>query len=167
MSAPASKKQRTTPQYELLYWPGLPGRGEFVRLPLEAAGVAYSDVCNEQKEGINQLLKLIDSKSEGDSSNPPNFAPPVLRIPGAAKDGSALMIHQTPAILTYLAPQIGMVPKDDEGGVAHVAQMALTALDMNNEAHDTHHPVGVALVSVVARFPVYVRASSTNGAVVL
>jgi glutathione S-transferase len=26
--------------YELHYWPGIPGRGEFVRLALEAAGAA-------------------------------------------------------------------------------------------------------------------------------
>jgi hypothetical protein len=27
--------------YELYYWPGIQGRGEFVRLALEAAGAAY------------------------------------------------------------------------------------------------------------------------------
>ena len=147
MSGPASKKQRTLPQFELLYWPTVPGRGEFVRLPLEAAGVAYNDICNEQKNGMGQLSKLIDSSSTGDSEgNPPSFAPPILRVPGAGKDGTNLIIHQTPAILSYLAPQIGMVPEGDDGAAAHVAQIALTALDLNNEAHDTHHPVGVSLV---------------------
>ena len=147
MSGPASKKQRTLPQFELLYWPTIPGRGEFIRLPLEAAGVAYNDICNEQKTGMGQLSKLIDSSSIGDSDgNPPSFAPPILRVPGAGKDGTNLVIHQTPVILSYLAPQIGMVPEGDDGAAAHVAQIALTALDMNNEAHDTHHPVGVSLV---------------------
>ena len=148
MSAPASKKQRTMPQYELLYWPGIPGRGEFIRLPFEATGTAYNDICNEQENGTSELKKLIDPSSTRDSDgNPPCFAPPLLRVPGAGKDGSALVIHQTPAILAYLASQIGMVPKGDEGAAAHVAQIALTALDLNNEAHDTHHPVGISLVS--------------------
>ena len=31
--------------YRLYYWPGLPGRGEFVRLVLEQAGAAYVDVA--------------------------------------------------------------------------------------------------------------------------
>ncbi|MCJ1328883.1 hypothetical protein MMC10_005560 [Thelotrema lepadinum] len=146
MSGPASKKQRTMPQFELLYWPTMPGRGEFIRLPLEATGVAYNDVCNEQKSGMGQLSKLIDSSSTSDSDgNPVAFAPPVLRVTGAGKDGTSLVIHQTPAILAYLAPQIGMVPEDDAGAAAYVAQIALTALDLNNETHDTHHPVGVSL----------------------
>ena len=31
------------PEYELLYWPGIQGRGEFVRLAFEDAGVPYDD----------------------------------------------------------------------------------------------------------------------------
>lgn len=37
MSAePETKKARLEANYELLYWPGIPGRGEYIRLPLEA-----------------------------------------------------------------------------------------------------------------------------------
>lgn len=32
-------------KYELYYWPGLQGRGEFVRLALEDAGAHYTDVA--------------------------------------------------------------------------------------------------------------------------
>jgi hypothetical protein len=46
-----NKKARTHPPYELLYWPGIPGRGEFIRLAFEAAGVSYKDVSNESKDG--------------------------------------------------------------------------------------------------------------------
>ena len=31
--------------YDLYYWPGIQGRGEFVRLALEAAGADYRDVA--------------------------------------------------------------------------------------------------------------------------
>ena len=32
-------------RYELYYWPGIQGRGEFVRLTLEEAGADYDDVA--------------------------------------------------------------------------------------------------------------------------
>lgn len=47
----ANKKARTNPPYELLYWPGIPGRGEFIRLAFEAAGVSYKDTANESEDG--------------------------------------------------------------------------------------------------------------------
>jgi len=145
MSGPATKKQRTQPTYELIYWGGIPGRGEYIRLPLEASGAAYSDPGNEKNNGNKDVLSLIDQKSLGDDDgNPPVFAPPALRIPGAGKDGKSLLIHQTPTILQYLGPKIGMVPEDDAGQM-HVEQMTQTALDLSNEAHDVHHPVAVGL----------------------
>ena len=41
--------------YELYYWPEIQGRGEFVRLALEAAGAAYVDVARERAaaEGLD------------------------------------------------------------------------------------------------------------------
>lgn len=47
----SNKKARTDPAYELLYWPGIPGRGEFIRLAFEAAGVPYKDTANEVEDG--------------------------------------------------------------------------------------------------------------------
>lgn len=78
-----------------------------------------------------------------EGGNPVIFAPPALRVPGAGKDGSsALIVSQTPNILAYLGPKIGMVPADEADAV-HVNALALTALDLSNETHDTHHPVAV------------------------
>ena len=37
--------------YELYYWPGIQGRGEFVRLALEEAGADYVDVAREDGAG--------------------------------------------------------------------------------------------------------------------
>jgi len=37
--------------YELYYWPGIQGRGEFVRLALEEAGAEYVDVARERGTG--------------------------------------------------------------------------------------------------------------------
>lgn len=144
MAEPTSKKQRTHPQYELLYHPGIPGRGEFIRLAFEAAGVAYSDVANESKDGYGTVQQICMNKgNESADGNPPVFSPPSLRVPGAGKEGKSLVISQTPNILFYLGDKLGMTPQD-EGGKFHVQQVALTALDLNNEVHDTHHPVAVA-----------------------
>ena len=37
--------------YELFYWPGIQGRGEFVRLALEEAAAPYVDVAREKGKG--------------------------------------------------------------------------------------------------------------------
>ena len=38
-----------------------------------------------------------------------------------------------------------MVPEDDEVAKLYINQLTLTALDMCNEAHDTHHAIDVTL----------------------
>ena len=77
----------------------------------------------------------------GDQLNPPPFAPPIL------KQGD-LLIYQTPNILLYLGPRLGLAPRfeEDSDGIYHINQLALTALDgLSDEAHDTHHPVSMLL----------------------
>ncbi|KAJ9637350.1 hypothetical protein H2201_007395 [Coniosporium apollinis] len=143
MAAPSPKRPRTHPAYTLLYHPSIPGRGEYIRLAFEASGVSYSDPANERKDGYDEVLAVCDPNSTGDEDgNPPVFAPPALRVPGAGKDGKALVIHQTPNILLYLGPRLGLAGGDEAEGF-WVNQLALTALDVSNEAHDTHHPVAV------------------------
>ncbi|KAK4987011.1 hypothetical protein LTR66_007708 [Elasticomyces elasticus] len=150
MSSPSSKRQRTSaPIYELLYYPGIPGRGEFIRLVFEATGTEYTDVANDHPpsdsgpNGYGVLQKALSPDITRDEfGNPPVFAPPMLRIVGAAKDGKPLLIHQTPNILQYLGEKLG-VGGSDEAERLWINQLALTALDLNNECHDTHHPVAV------------------------
>jgi glutathione S-transferase len=138
------------PQYELLYHPGIPGRGEFIRLCFEVTNVPYTDIANsnpeEEEEGYRTVQSICMNPSSLSSAdnNPPVFSPPALRIPGAGKNGKPLIISQTPNILIYLGRRLGLVPEDDEAGKYHVYQLALTALDLNNEVHDTHHPLAVA-----------------------
>ncbi|KAF2717050.1 glutathione S-transferase protein-like protein [Polychaeton citri CBS 116435] len=143
----ATKKQRTSPPYELLYHPSIPGRGEFIRLAFEAAGASYTDVANDKDDykTVQRICTDTDSLTSGDS-NPPVFSPPALRVPGAGKDGNALIISQTPNILAYLGEKLGLNGSEDgdDSEKWHVAQVALTALDLNNEVHDTHHPIAVA-----------------------
>jgi glutathione S-transferase len=141
-SAPPTKRQKSSKDvpYELLYWPGIPGRGEHIRLALEEGGATYTDTAVIQG-GINSVLAQIDPKSLGDEHNPPTCAPPIL------KHGD-LVINQTPNILLYLGPKLSLVPsiEEDEDGIYHVNQLALTALDgLSNEPHDCHHPIASGL----------------------
>lgn len=121
--------------YELYYWPGIQGRGEFIRLALEEAGADYVDVGRGSESkglGVPALMKFL----EGDVTRPP-FAPPFL------KDGDVL-VGQTAAILLYLAPKIGLSPKSEPDRLwAH--QIQLTIADLVAEAHDTHHPISSEL----------------------
>jgi glutathione S-transferase len=119
-------------QYELYYWPGLQGRGEFVRLALEEAGAAYVDVA-QNDAGRSAVLRLLND----DTIERPPFAPPFL------KHGDAL-IGQAANILLYLGPRHGLAP-DDEAGRLWTHQLQLTIADFLVEIHDTHHPIAKGL----------------------
>jgi hypothetical protein len=55
-------------RYQLFYWPGIQGRGEFVRLALEDAGAAYDDVARN-KGGMDKMMAIMKGK-EGKSARP-------------------------------------------------------------------------------------------------
>jgi glutathione S-transferase len=138
-----SKRQKTssssTTAYELIYWPGIPGRGEPIRLCFEETGTPYTDVANQTKDGIKAVTSLIDPSNIGEGGNLPPLAPPILRH-------GELLIGQLPNILLYLGPQLGLAPDQDEdsNGIYYINQLALTALDgLSNEPHDVHHPIAV------------------------
>jgi glutathione S-transferase len=115
--------------YDLWYWTGIPGRGEFVRLALEAGGIAYRDRAREDGDAA-----MIEDMARRTHLAP--FAPPYL----VAGD---LCIAQTANILLFLGDR-HLGPKDEAG--RHAAQtLQLTIADMVAEAHNVHHPVASGL----------------------
>jgi glutathione S-transferase len=130
-----AKRSAKRAEYELYYWPGIQGRGEFIRLAFEAAEVPYADVARESGRGggIQALFAVLEGKRGGLLP----FAPPVLRH----RD---LTIAQTANILAYLGPRLGLVPRDEASRLA-AHQHQLTIADLVVEAHDVHHPIGVDL----------------------
>ncbi len=48
-------------RYELYYWPGIQGRGEFVRLPLEEGGADYVDFAREPERGVAALGRFLET----------------------------------------------------------------------------------------------------------
>lgn len=114
--------------YELWYWPSIQGRGEFVRLALEAAGIAYRDCAREQ--GVEALTEDLEARS---GIRP--YAPPYL------VDGD-FTIAQTAHILAWLGERHGFGAGE---GDLQLIQLQLTVSDVVAEAHDTHHPVAGSL----------------------
>jgi glutathione S-transferase len=127
---------RNAPRYELFYWPGIQGRGEFVRLPLEDAGVPY-DVVGRRPEseggGVAAIERLLGAP--GPWLTP--LGPPALRH-------GKVLVAQTAAILQYVAPLLGLVPRD-EASRRRAHQIQLTIADLVAEVHDTHHPISPSL----------------------
>ena len=88
-------------RYELYYWDGIQGRGEYVRLALEAAGADYVDVARKPG-GQAKMMKLMQTGAT------PSFAPPYLKA-------GKLLIGQTANILLYLGEKHGLAPKTEAG----------------------------------------------------
>jgi glutathione S-transferase len=105
-------------RYELHYWPGIQGRGEFVRLALEDAGADYVD------RAPGKWGKQI-------------FAPPFLRI-------GKRVIPQTANILFYLGDALKLAPRADAERL-RLHGLQLTIADWLVEVHDTHHPIASSL----------------------
>ena len=122
--------------YQLVYWPVLQGRGEFIRLALEDAGADYEDVARKpdaEGGGFEAVLHY----NRGDAPGHPPLAPPIL-VHGE------VVLAQVAAILHYLGPQLGLVP-DGEPERALALQLQLTIADLVAEVHDTHHPTATSL----------------------
>ena len=132
-------------RYELYYWPGIQGRGEFIRLALEEAGADYADVARG-KGGTAAMMKMMEARSPT-----PPFAPPFLK-------SGKLVIGQVANILLYLGPRHGLAPKA-EAGRLWIHQLQLTIADLVVEVHDTHHPLGVTLYYEDQRRPAKERSA--------
>ena len=121
--------------YELYYWPGIAGRGEFVRLALEEANAPYVDVARLPKGKGGGVAALMRVWQESGPQQP--FAPPFLK-------SGKLVVAQTANILLYLGPRLGLVPRD-EASRLRANQLQLTLADLVAEAHDSHHPIATSL----------------------
>lgn len=119
-----------TDAYDLWYWPNIPGRGEFVRLALEACAIPYRDRARE--DGAEALVADLKRHDGG-----PAYAPPYL----VTDDGT---LSQTANILMYLSERHDCGPTGMKARY-WLNQVQLTIMDVVEEAHNVHHPVGVML----------------------
>lgn len=120
-------------RYQLYYWPGIQGRGEFVRLALEDASAAYDDVARGSG-GMSRMMVMMKGGTGSGAATRPPFAPPFLQ-------SGKLVIAQVANILFYLGPRLKLAPAA-EAGRLWLHQLQLTVTDFVKEIHDTHHPLG-------------------------
>lgn len=118
-------------RYELYYWTGIQGRGEFVRLVLEDAAADYRDVARDA--GDDAIMPFLGGEHPGALP----FAPPFLKA-------GRLVIAQVAEILQYLGPSLGLAP-ESESRRLYAHQLQLTITDVVAEIHDSHHPVASSL----------------------
>ncbi|GLC46199.1 hypothetical protein PLESTM_001839600 [Pleodorina starrii] len=111
-AAMATSNQAKEP-WELIYWPGIKGRGEYVRLVFEEAGVPYVDV------GVKGgMQSVIDFCWKGGNPGFPVRAPPAIRR-------GEFVLCGTPVIMSYLGRQFALMPPrsdHEEADAAHVDQ---------------------------------------------
>ena len=122
--------------YQLHYWPTIQGRGEFIRLALEAAGASYVDVARGEASQGHGMAAMQHFLLDETVLRPP-FAAPFL------VDGKQV-IAQSAAILQYLGPRLGLVGKREADSL-WTHQIQLTIADLVTEVHETHHPVASSL----------------------
>ena len=111
---------------KLWYWPEIQGRGEFVRLPLEAAGIPYEDCAR-----IHGAKAMMADMKARKGRTP--FAPPYI-------DDDGLVVAQAANVLLHLGEKHGFAPSDPADR-CWVHQLQLTIADAVAEAHNVHHPV--------------------------
>ncbi|WP_375289713.1 glutathione S-transferase [Qipengyuania sp.] len=117
--------------YDLWYWPSIQGRGEFVRLALEAAGVPYRDRARD--DGVEALTADM---ADRDGIRP--FAPPYIATQGG------FAIAQVAHILAWLADRHGFGAGDPETDL-RLIMLQLTVTDIVAEVHNVHHPLAGSL----------------------
>lgn len=115
--------------YALWYWPTIQGRGEFVRLPMEAADIAYVDCAR-----IDGADALVADLTDRNGRAP--FAPPYLVVDGT-------VIAQVANILLFLGERHDLAPSVAADRL-WLHQLQLTIADMVAEVHDVHHPVAAS-----------------------
>jgi glutathione S-transferase len=121
------------PKYTIYYWPGVPGRGEYIRLAFEASGVPYTYV-----DDVGEVVKLLGTTEHTPN---PHFAPPILKIEYAS--GKTNFLSQSTNCLAYIGSKYGLVGdrEDDDEETrafrrAKCNQYVLTAMDLGIESHD-------------------------------
>src|SRR5688500_1620621 len=118
--------------YELFYHASNPGRGEFIRIPLEGAQAAYVDVAREP-DGLAKMTRFMQDASV----THPQFAPPFLKH-------RHLAMGQTASILLYLGPRLILASASARDRLG-AYQMQRTISYLQKRIHHTPDPATLGL----------------------
>ena len=128
--------------WELFYWAAVKedgrnhmiGRGEFVRLIFEAAGVPYIDHGVLSGPHPNVYAKSVADFvfGEGNKGGFPVFGPPAIRK-------GRFVVNQTPSIMKFLGGKFGLTPKSEVDQV-HADSVMAFLTDFIAEGRLVFHP---------------------------
>jgi len=125
------------------------GRGEFLRLMLEDAGVPYENTPDKLygqgawmdmfRPSAEAILQATDGGSDDDAPYPCLFPPAIFHQPQEA-DADPVFVNQVGACMIYLGDVLGYAPETPEQR-ARANQTLLNAQDYIAEGRRTFHPV--------------------------
>jgi len=128
--------------WELFYWAAVKedgknhmvGRGEFVRLLFEAAGVAYIDHGVLSGPNANVYPQSVANFVFGDGNKDgfPIFGPPAIRK-------GSFVVNQTPTIMRFLGTRLDLGPKTEVDQV-HADSVMSFLTDFIAEGRLVFHP---------------------------
>ncbi|KAK3253260.1 hypothetical protein CYMTET_37486 [Cymbomonas tetramitiformis] len=119
-------------EWRLVYWPGFPGRGEFIRLMFEETATPFQD------DRSAASVKSMTMSGRTAPSGYPCLASPVLQ-----NLRTGFSMGQTMAIMRYLAKNLDggrLLPKTDVDQ-AHADMIVCGVADLVEEGHAAWHPV--------------------------
>lgn len=120
------------------------GRGEFLRLMLEDAGVSYVNSAEDlygpksMMDAFRGSPEAIDEETSTIKYTFPVFFPPAIWH--RPMDGQEVLINQVGACMIYLGEKLGYSPASAEEG-ARANSIMLNALDYISEGRLSFHPV--------------------------
>ena len=119
--------------YQLHYWPTLQGRGEFVRLALEAAGAPYVDVARgDEAAGLG--MPAMEHYLEDPSVARPPFACPFLIAksrPEAARRARDFRRTRLPKFLAWFEAVLERNPRNQGRAMPHLVGARLSYADLS------------------------------------
>ncbi len=133
---------RPPPEWTILYHGPLSfkGRGEFLRLMLEDAGVEYENSSDNLygPTGVMDMFRGTPDDVDQDVAPFPLLFPPAIWHRPA--QGDEVIINQVAACLVYLGENLGYAPKS-AAERARADCIMLNALDYISEGRRSFHPV--------------------------
>eukprot|EP00854_Cymbomonas_tetramitiformis_P000653 gene653-1085_t len=141
-------------EWRLVYWPGFPGRGEFIRLMFEETATPFQDDRSADKQQPSEHVVVADDKSARSFGEVYDhvraYRPKRISVPGIAcaskpthDCSSGFSMGQTMAIMRYLAKNLDggrLLPKTDVDQ-AHADMIVCGVADLVEEGHAAWHPV--------------------------
>eukprot|EP01061_Rhynchopus_euleeides_P046383 TRINITY_DN878_c0_g1_i4.p1 TRINITY_DN878_c0_g1~~TRINITY_DN878_c0_g1_i4.p1 ORF type:complete len:292 (+),score=56.36 TRINITY_DN878_c0_g1_i4:103-876(+) len=127
----------------LYYWPGIGGRGLYIRLMFALGGAEYEDRLRPLRpERVEDIpgsweevgRKVAEIRKDELSGDFPHMAMPII-----TNRKRGFCMNQVPAILLFLGDLFGLKPSDPVDA-AHATQLLMQVTDVLSEVEAVYHP---------------------------